>query len=240
MAAGRTVVRVSRRASLASPLQWWGGESNYGDGMTGFYTSYEEFFHSITHGVGAVLAAVGAGYLILNAVEAGDPWRIVSMVIYGVTLVGLYTISTLYHGVTRIALKGRLRVMDHSAIFLFIAGTYTPFLLLPLRGPWGWFMFGLAWALAVGGVVYKLTLLDRFPRLSTALYLGMGWLALLAFVPMIQRVDVTTLAWVAAGGLIYSAGTLVYHMDKVRYAHVAWHMFVLAGSVCHFVAIAQL
>ncbi len=208
--------------------------------MTDFYTGHEELFHSITHGIGAVLAAVGAGYLILYAARDGDAWRIVSMVIYGITLVALYTISTLYHGVTRIGLKGRLRVMDHSAIFLFIAGSYTPFLLLPLRGPWGWFMFGLAWALAVGGVVYKLTLLDRFPRLSTALYLGMGWLALLMFVPLLDRLSLATLAWVAAGGLIYSAGTLVYHMNSVRYAHVAWHVFVLAGSVCHFVAIARL
>ncbi len=208
--------------------------------MTDFYTRHEELFHSITHGIGAALAAVGAGYLILDALRAGDGWRILSMAIYGITMVALYTISTLYHGVTRLDLKWRLRVMDHSAIFLFIAGSYTPFLLLPLRGAWGWFMFGLAWALAVGGVVYKLTLLDRFPRLSTGLYLGMGWLALLAFVPLVERLSYVTLAWVAAGGLIYSVGTLVYHMDRVRYAHVAWHVFVLAGSACHFVAIAQL
>lgn len=208
--------------------------------MSDFYTGAEEFFHSITHGVGAVLAAVGASYLVLDAVREGDPWRVLSMAIYGATLVGLYTISTLYHGVTTRGLKARLRVMDHSAIYLFIAGSYTPFLLLPLRGPWGWAMFALAWAFAVGGVVYKLTLLDRFPRLSTALYLAMGWLALLALVPMVQRLSPTTLAWVVAGGLIYTAGTLVYHMERVPYAHVAWHLFVLGGSVCHFVAIAQL
>lgn len=208
--------------------------------MSEFYTRHEEFFHSITHGVGAVLAAVGAGYLILQAVQDGDPWRIVSMVIYGLTLVGLYTISTLYHGVTTRGLKSRLRVMDHAAIYLFIAGSYTPFVLLPLRGSWGWFMFGLAWSMAVAGVVYKLTLLDRFPRLSTALYLGMGWVAVLAIVPLVQRLSPTTLAWVLAGGVIYSSGTLVYHMDRVRYAHVAWHIFVLGGSVCHFIAIASL
>lgn len=208
--------------------------------MSDFYTRHEERFHSITHGIGAVLAAVGAGYLILRAVQEGDPWRIVSMAIYGVTLVALYTISTLYHGVAKRSLKARLRVMDHAAIYLFIAGSYTPFLLLPLRGGWGWFMFALAWALAVGGVVYKLTLLDRFPRLSTALYLAMGWLALLVIVPLIRQLPPGTLGWLVAGGLIYTAGTLVYHMDRVRYHHVAWHMFVLGGSVCHFVAIAQL
>lgn len=208
--------------------------------MSKFYTDHEELFHSITHGVGAVLAAVGAGYLVVQAVQDGDPWRIMSMAIYGVTLVALYTISTLYHGVRSRKLKVRLRVMDHSAIYLFIAGSYTPFLLMPLRGPWGWFMFGLAWAMAVGGVIYKLTLLDRFPRLSTMLYLAMGWVALLAFVPLFQRLSVETIAWVVAGGIIYSAGTLVYHLDRVPYAHVAWHIFVLAGSVCHFVAISQL
>lgn len=208
--------------------------------MSSLYTKYEELFHSITHGVGAVLAAVGAGYLIRRSLEEGDPWRIASMAIYGVTLVGLYTISTLYHGVRGRRLKRRLRVLDHSAIYLFIAGSYTPFLLLPLRGAWGWFMFALAWAMAVGGVVYKLTLMDRFPRLSTLLYLAMGWVALGAIVPLVTRLSGETLTWLVAGGLIYSAGTLVFHMDRVRYAHVAWHLFVLAGSVCHFVAIAQL
>lgn len=208
--------------------------------MSEFYTRHEERFHSITHGIGAVLAVVGAMYLILGAVRDGDPWRVVSMAIYGATLVALYTISTLYHGVSTRGLKARLRVMDHSAIYLFIAGSYTPFLLMPLRSGWGWVLFALAWAFAVGGVIYKLTLLDRFPRLSTALYLAMGWIALLAIGPMMRQLSPTTLAWVVAGGLIYTAGTLVYHMDRVRYAHVAWHMFVLAGSVCHFVAIAQL
>lgn len=208
--------------------------------MSKFYTDHEELFHSLTHGAGAILALVGAVYLIVQGIQAGDPWRIVSFAIYGVTLVGLYTASTLYHGVTSMDWKARLRVVDHSAIFIFIAGSYTPFMLLPLRGGWGWFMFGLAWALAVGGVVYKLTLLDRFPRLSTLLYLGMGWLAVFAFIPLVQRLSPTTLAWVVAGGLVYSAGTLVYHMDRVRYAHVIWHLFVLAGSLCHFVAIASL
>lgn len=208
--------------------------------MSSLYTKYEELFHSITHGVGAVLAAVGAVYLIGRSLEEGDPWRIASMAIYGITLVGLYTISSLYHGVRARRLKRRLRVLDHSAIYLFIAGSYTPFLLLPLRGAWGWFMFALAWAMAVGGVVYKLTLLDRFPRLSTLLYLAMGWVALVAIVPLVTRLSGETLTWLVAGGVIYSAGTLVFHMDRVRYAHVAWHLFVLAGSVCHFVAIAQL
>lgn len=208
--------------------------------MSGFYTRHEEFFHSVTHGIGAVVAAVGALYLVVSAVSEGDPWRIVSFAIYGITAVGLYTVSALYHGVTTRGLKARLRVLDHSAIYLFIAGSYTPFLLLRLSGALGWVLFGLVWALAVGGIVYKLALLDRFPRLSTGLYLAMGWLAVVAVVPLARALTPTTLAWVVAGGLIYTIGTLVYHMDRVRYHHVVWHVFVLAGSVCHFVAIARL
>jgi hemolysin III len=208
--------------------------------MSGFYTRHEEFFHSVTHAAGAVLAAVGALWLVVEAVSAGDPWRVVSFGVYGLTLVLLYTASALYHGVTTRGLKARLRVLDHSAIFLLIAGTYTPFLLLRLRGPWGWSLFGLTWALAVAGVAYKLTLLDRFPRLSTLLYLGMGWSAVIGVGPLVRHLSPVTLAWMVAGGLVYTAGTLVYHMDRVRYAHVVWHLFVLAGSVCHFVAIARL
>ncbi len=208
--------------------------------MNDFYTDHEELFHSATHGAGAVLALVGAAWLVARAVTAGDPWRIASMAIYGITLVGLYTVSSLYHGVRAARLKARLRLLDHSAIYLFIAGSYTPFMLVSLRGPWGWFMFGLAWALAVAGVAYKLVLLDRFPRLSTLLYLGMGWLALIAAVPLFDRLSTTTVIWVVAGGLIYSTGTVLYHLDRIRYTHVAWHVFVLCGSACHFIAIAQL
>jgi hemolysin III len=205
-----------------------------------FYTKREEVFHAVTHGLGALLALGGAVWLVGRALAAGDPWRVASFAIYGTTLVLLYTASALYHGVRRVDLKARLRVLDHSAIYLLIAGSYTPFLLLRLWGPWGWSLFGVVWALALAGVIYKLTLLDRFPRLSTLLYLAMGWLALVAIVPLMERLTLATLAWMVAGGVVYSLGTLIYHLDRVRYAHVIWHMFVLAGSVCHFVAIARL
>ncbi|MEJ2503514.1 MAG: hemolysin III family protein [Gemmatimonadota bacterium] len=208
--------------------------------MDGYFTKNEELFHSVTHGIGAVLAALGAVWLIVRGVSHGDPWRVASLGIYGLTLVSLYTISTLYHGVTTAGLKARLRVMDHSAIYFFIAGSYTPFLLLRLEGALRWSMFGIIWALAVAGMVYKLTLLDRFPRLSTALYLAMGWLAVIVLVPLVRGLSLTTLVWLIGGGLIYSAGTLVYHMNGTRYHHVVWHLFVLGGSVCHFVAIARL
>ncbi len=204
------------------------------------YTKAEEIFHAATHGVGTALAVMGGAYLVERAIAAGDPWRILSFGVYSASLVLLYAASTAYHAVSARRLKARLRVLDHSAIYLLIAGSYTPFLLLRLRGPWGWTLFGLVWAMAVGGVVYKLTLLDRFPRVSTALYLGMGWVALPALLPLARHLSPVTLAWLVGGGLVYTAGTLLYHLDRVRYAHVAWHVFVLVGSVCHFMAIARL
>jgi hemolysin III len=207
--------------------------------MSDFYTKREELFHAVTHGAGAVAAALGAAYLVVPALIDGDPWRVASFGVYGATLVLLYTASALYHGVRRSELKAKLRVLDHSAIYLLIAGSYTPFLLLRLWGPWGWSLFGLVWALALGGVVYKLTLMDRFPRLSTGIYVGMGWLAVLAIGPLVQHVAPATLALVVVGGVVYTAGTLVFHLG-LRYAHVVWHMFVLVGSVCHYAAIARL
>lgn len=208
--------------------------------MSQFFSPYEERFHAITHGVGAVLAAVGALWLVSNALSTGNPWRVASVAVYGLTLVLLYTASTLYHGARRPDVKARLRVLDHSAIFLLIAGTYTPFLLLPLRGPWGWSLFGFTWACALGGVVYKLTMLDRYPRLSLLLYIGMGWSALLALGPLVQSLSPTTLTWLVAGGVVYTSGAFIHHFDHVRYMHTLWHLFVLVGSACHFVAIAHL
>lgn len=206
----------------------------------GFYTEIEERFHSITHGAGAILAAVGIAYLLSQAMAEGDPWRIVSFAIYGTTLLLLYSASTLYHGATARELKARLRVLDHSAVYLLIAGTFTPFLMLPLRGPLGWTMLGLIWGLALGGIVYKLKFLDRYPRLSTVMYLAMSWLALLGVIPLIERLPSVTFAWLLAGGVVYTSGTVVYHLNRMPYAHTVWHLFVLGGSVCHFVAISLL
>lgn len=205
-----------------------------------FYTRGEEFFHAVTHGAGAVLAAAGGVFLLVEALGTGDPWRVASFAIYAVTLVLLYTASTLYHGVRRLKLKAKLRVLDHAAIYLLIAGSYTPFILLRLRGPWGWTLLGMVWIVALAGVIYKLTLLDRFPRFSTVSYLAMGWMALAAAAPLAGQLAGETAAWILAGGVIYTSGTLIYHYNRIRYAHVVWHLFVLGGSVCHFVAIAGL
>lgn len=193
--------------------------------------------NALTHGAGAVASLAGGAVLVTLAALYGDGWGVVSSAVFVATLVLLYTASTLYHAVTRPELKARLKVFDHSAIYLLIAGTYTPFMLVGLRGGWGWSLFGVVWGLAAAGVVFKLFFTGRFPRLSTGIYIGMGWLAVVAIVPMLERLPAATLAWMVAGGLTYTAGTVFYHSRKA-YAHAVWHLFVLAGSVCHFIAVA--
>ena len=198
----------------------------------------EELANALTHGAGAVASLVGGTALVVLAAVHGDAWKVVSSAVFSATLVLLYTASTLYHAVRAPGAKARLKVFDHCAIYLLIAGTYTPFTLLGLRGGWGWSLFGVAWGLAVAGVVFKLFFTGRFPRLSTALYLAMGWMALVAVVPMVRNLDASVLAWTVAGGLAYTVGTIFYH-GRRPYAHAVWHLFVLAGSACHFVAVAQ-
>jgi hemolysin III len=195
-----------------------------------------ELANALTHGAGVVAGLAGGAVLIVCASLYGDVLKVVSSAVFAATLVLLYTASTLYHAVRRPALKARLKVFDHCAIYLLIAGTYTPFALIGLRGGWGWSLFGVAWGLAVAGVVFKLFFTGRFPRVSTAIYLGMGWMAVVAIVPMLERLPRVTLAWLVAGGLAYTAGTVFYH-NRRPYAHAVWHLFVLAGSVCHFAAV---
>ena len=195
-----------------------------------------ELANALTHGAGAVAALAGGAVLIAFAVAYGDVMKVVTSAVFAATLVLLYTASTLYHAVRSPTLKARLQVFDHCAIYLLIAGTYTPFALVGLRGGWGWSLFGVAWGLAVAGVIFKLFFTGRFPRVSTAIYLGMGWMVVVAAVPMLERLSVATLAWMMAGGLAYTGGTVFYHSRR-PYAHAVWHLFVLAGSVCHFAAV---
>lgn len=199
-------------------------------------TTGEELANTLTHGLGAVGGIAVTAILIVLAAVTRDPWSIVGAAVFGATLIALYTASTVYHAVRVPALKERLKVLDHAMIYLLIAGTYTPFTLGGLRGGWGWSLFGVIWGLAAAGVVFKIFFIGRFPRVSTALYLAMGWLVVLAIGPMLQTLDATTLAWLLAGGVAYSAGTLFYHGTR-RYTHAVWHLFVLAGSACHVMAI---
>jgi hemolysin III len=200
----------------------------------------EELVNALTHGVGAAASVVGAIVVIWVALATGEAGYVVGATVYGVALVLLYTASTLYHSARREALKRRLRVLDHCAIYVFIAATYTPLAVVALSGVWRWVVLGGIWGIAAAGVVYKLFLLGRFPRFSTFTYLGMGWLAVIALPLMLGSLDAATIAWIVAGGIAYSAGTIFFHTERIRFAHGIWHGFVLTGSVCHYLAIVGL
>ena len=199
----------------------------------------EEFWNTLTHGVGAVAALAGGAVLITLAALYGDVWQLVSAAVFALTLILLYVASTLFHAVRGEVAKARLMVLDHCAIFLLIAGTYTPFTLGPLRGAWGWTLFGLVWGLAALGIVFKLFFTGRFRLVSTLLYLALGWMVIVAYVPMTQQLASTTLLWLVAGGLSYTAGTPFYMSRRLPFAHGIWHLFVLGGSACHFAAVCR-
>lgn len=197
----------------------------------------EEIVNSVSHGLG-LLAAVGATPFLIAAARNLNDASFVGAVVFTVTMVMLYLTSTLYHALPNGAAKRVLLKLDYCAIFLFIAGSYTPFALGALHGPWGWTLFGLVWAMAVVGVILKSTDKLSRPWISTALYLAMGWLVLVAAVPLVERVPTEGLIWLVAGGLAYTVGVVFFVLDsRVPYAHAVWHGFVLTGTGCHFVAI---
>ena len=197
----------------------------------------DELASALTHGLGAVAALAGGAVLITLAAIYGNGWQLGTAIVYSITLLLLYVASTLYHAIPHAGAKARLQVFDHCAIYLLIAGTYTPFTLIGLRGPWGWGLFAAIWTLALGGVVFKLFYTGRFKRLSTLIYIAMGWLVIVAIKPMWRSLDGFTLGWLLAGGVFYTLGTYFYHREQVRYSHAIWHLFVIAGSVCHFVSV---
>ena len=197
----------------------------------------EEIINSLTHGFGSLLSIVGIAFLITLASLNGNAWHIVSCSIYGATLVLLYMASTLYHSVRTSKAKQALKVVDHSCIFLFIAGSYTPFTLVSLNGAWGWSIFGVVWVLAGFGIVFKIFFIERFEKISTLVYLGMGWLILVAIVPLKESLPTWGIVWLAFGGLAYTGGVVAFVLQKIPFNHGIWHLFVIAGSVCHYVAI---
>ena len=208
--------------------------------MTTHATSFrEEVANALTHGIGAAVALVAGAVLITLTAVHGDGWQLAGAIVFGVALLLLYVASTLYHAIQHPVAKGRLKVFDHCAIYILIAGTYTPFTLIGLRGPWGWGLFTAIWTLAIAGVIFKLFYTGRFKVLSTAIYIAMGWLVIVAVKPLLNAVDPVTLGWMLAGGLFYTLGTFFYHRESIRYSHAIWHLFVLGGSVCHFVAVTQ-
>nr|WP_231962300.1 hemolysin III family protein [Opitutus sp. GAS368] len=205
--------------------------------MSAAYTAREEFANSLTHALGAVLSVAGLVLLLVFAGRNGDAWHVVSTAIFGTTLVLLYTASTLYHSLRGERLKQRLQKFDHAAIFLLIAGTYTPFVLVTLRGPWGWSLFGVVWGLAVAGVTIKFWLAGRFRLVSTLIYLAMGWLVLVALKPLLAALPAGGMRLLLAGGLCYTGGAAFYLWKRLPYHHAIWHLCVLGGSACHWAAV---
>ena len=201
------------------------------------YSSSEEIAHSIIHGLGIVLSIAGLAVLVAFAVLRGDAWVVTGCSVFGATLVLLYVASTLYHSISHIRIKRILQQIDHSAIYLLIAGTYTPFTLINLRGGWGWTLFGLIWGFAVFGIVLTLAAPGRFKRLSLALYLGMGWLIVIAAGPLGRAVAPGGIRLLVLGGAVYSLGVVFYVWRRLPYHHAVWHGFVLVGSVLHFFAV---
>lgn len=200
----------------------------------------EEIASSITHGLGLTGSLIVFPFLVMAASRDGDRWRVMSAIVFGSSLVLLYAASTFYHALPGPRAKRVFRIIDHSAIYVLIAGTYTPFLLGPLRGGWGWSLFAVIWALAIAGIVIKATLGIRWEKLSTVVYLVMGWIGAIAIKPLLDRVSPTGLLWLLAGGLAYTAGVAFFVIDqRVRYAHSIWHLFVATGSICHVVAVLR-
>lgn len=197
----------------------------------------EEIANSLTHGAGLVASLIGLPVLVITAAGRGDALQVIGCSVFAASLVALYAASTIYHAWPQSSAKHVLRIVDHIAIYLLIAGTYTPFTLGVLRGTWGWTLFGVVWSLAALGILFKTVLGVRYERASTLFYVGMGWLAIVAIEPMTTRMPLAGVVWLAAGGLLYSIGVVFYAWERQRYSHAVWHLFVLGGSACHFFAV---
>ncbi|PLX97802.1 MAG: hemolysin III [Desulfuromonas sp.] len=201
------------------------------------YTTGEEIANGITHGIGAGLSIAGLVLLVYYAAVYGNAWHIVSCAIYGTTLVLLYTVSTLYHSIPSPRVKSVMQILDHSAIFLLIAGTYTPFTLVSLRGPWGWSLLGVIWGAALLGILFQTALQKSWVALTVGLYILMGWAVIVAIQPLLSAVPAEAFVLLLAGGLAYTLGTLFFIWKQLKFHHAIWHLFVLAGSALHFFAV---
>ncbi|SDE68560.1 PAQR family membrane homeostasis protein TrhA [Sporomusa acidovorans] len=199
----------------------------------------EEILNAVTHGVGAFLALIGLGVLTAAAYLAGGVWHVVSFSIYGTSLVLLYVASTLYHSFTNEKLKYIFKFLDHAAIYVLIAGNYTPFTLIPLHGTLGWTMFFVIWGLAVAGIIFQIFFVRRFKVFATICYLFMGWLAVVMINPLLATLPIEGIYWLIGGGLFYTVGAIFYLAHKIPYNHAIWHLFVLAGSIAHYIAVLR-
>ncbi len=201
------------------------------------YSVREEIVHALTHGAGVILSIAGLSWMLYVSIVAADPWRIAASAIYGVTLIVLFLASTMYHSMYKSRHREVFKLLDHCAIYLLIAGTYTPFLLVAMRSDTGWWLFGTIWALATAGIVKKLWFRHRFPKLALASYLGMGWLVVVAAPQLAAAIGPNGMAWLIAGGISYSVGAIFYALDRIPFNHAVWHVFVLAGGICHFMSV---
>lgn len=201
------------------------------------FTLLEENLHSITHGIGSGLSIAALVVLVVLAMANSDIYRTISFTIFGASLVLLYLSSTLYHGIQQPRWKNIFKIFDHSAIYLLIAGTYTPFLLVGIRGTIGWTLLVVVWLIALVGITLKVLFIDRFHVLSVVAYVLMGWLCVFAFNELLANIPIGGVIWLAAGGFLYMVGVIFYALQKIRYMHAIWHLFVLGGSLCHFFAV---
>ncbi len=201
---------------------------------------YEELANSITHGLGLALSVIGSLVLMALSILRGDTWQIVSCSVFGATMVALYTASTLYHSFRNPRHKEIWKILDHSAIYLLIAGTYTPFTLISLRGWIGWTLFAVIWSLSIFGIILKCVFVHEFKIVSTLVYVVMGWIGIVAFKPLLAAVPVAGIVWLVAGGIAYTVGVIFFACKRVPYNHAIWHVFVMAGSICHYFAVLYL
>lgn len=201
------------------------------------YTTVEELLHALTHGAGTILSIAGLSWMLYVSSGTSDPWRIVASSVYGASLISLFLASTLYHTFHRSSRKHLFKLLDHCAIYLLVAGTYTPFLLVAMRNETGWWLFGIIWSLATAGILSKLWFRHRYPRLSLISYLLMGWLVVIAAPDVADAIGPHGVKWLVAGGVSYTVGAIFYMAKRMSFSHAIWHLFVLIGAVCHFLAV---
>ncbi len=197
----------------------------------------EEFANSITHGIGLALSLAGLAALVVLALARGSFWHILGCSVYGATLVTVYAASTLYHGLQKPRLKHIFRTADQVAVYLLIAGTYTPFMLVNLRGFWGWLLLTIVWALSLTAIAFRIVFADRHKAVTMSLYVVIAWMAIIAVKPIITTVPIGGLAWIGAGGAAYMTGLVFFAWDRLPFNHTIWHLFVMMGSVCHYFAV---
>lgn len=202
-----------------------------------YYSKTEESLNVISHGIGFLLSIVALVLLIIRANENGTTIQLISFIVFGISLIILYAASTFYHYFQDPKIRKKLNVLDHAAIYVLIAGTYTPFCLVTLKGTIGWTIFGITWGIALVGIILKLFFTGRFDKISTAAYIGMGWIIIFVIKPLIENLPIEGLYWLMAGGIFYTVGAIIYSIEKIKYNHAIFHVFVLLGSFTHFMAV---